>query len=159
MKPLLAVLVGSVLSAGLVWAAPEDKPEDLVNRYHVTTDANGLAASWAGWHPEAEVHVTVKYGYGTPDDRFNYKAAEWESLPDWQEAPEVAKTMVDYREVSHGDRHHEIKETEAGYRVVTRRTVRYVAGGYAGAMTETEEFDITRIAGQLVIRRVDATYD
>jgi len=159
MKRITATAIGLVLAAGLAYATPTGKAEDLVDRYHTATTEAGISANWRDWHPDASHQVHVLTGLAGQDFSFSYAISEWETLPDWQNNPEVVEAMEGYSEVGRSERQQTL-ETQEGMAVITTTVkIQYDWDGYKGTMTETDRFEITTLAGRSVIRRLTSTYD
>ncbi len=160
MKRVLATLTGMVLASGLALAATGDQPEDLVSRYYASTDKAGLAASWQDWHPNAVHSITLKLGMGQKDERFSYKVADWETLPDWQDDPEIAEALKSYTETKRSVPKITLAPEKDGVTLVTAVTrVEYPWSNYNGQMTQTDRFQVTETLGRLAIRSLDTIYD
>lgn len=160
MKRILATLTGVTLATGIALAATGDRPEDLVTRYYASTGEAGMAASWNDWHPEATHSITLKWGMGQPDDHFSYAMADWETLPDWQNDPEMVETLKGYIETHRSAPSITSEPVDEATTLVTAvARVDYTWFGHDGQTTQIDRFHVTAYLGALAIRSLDTTYD
>lgn len=157
MTRLTATALGTLLAAGLAFAAPSSTPQDLVSRYYAAGEDGAAGAQ--DWHPEAVHSITVKTGTGDPDWQLSYPLSDWETLPDWTEDPELQEAMQGYRETSRSAPSM-TASTDGQVTVVTAKTqVGYQWGSYQGTMTQTDRFEIVTLAGKPLIHALATVYD
>jgi hypothetical protein len=153
---ILAGLAGLVLASGLAYAATSATPEDVV-RHHYEAAESG--ANWTDWHPEATHAITILYGGQQAGEPYSYAIADWETLPDWQDMPEMADAMKGYAETSRSAPQIEATIADDGATATAVTTVGYEWNGHSGQMVQSDRFTLVQLRGRWVIRALDTTMD
>lgn len=167
MNIFLTALIGAAFAASVVFAAPSQRAEELVKRFYIVADQDDITAiwrdlnpnNWQGWHPKAEIRMTVKYGFPYKDDEISVKVADWGKFPNLWNSLDDAAALDDYVEQSRGPRSQKVTPSGSGFRITTQRKVTYTWKGVQGQMLETDRFELETSDGQILIQRLHSTYD
>lgn len=155
MKPVSALLIGSMLAFGLALAAQAAAPEDVVARIIQAQDEQDLASTYSDWHPAAEHKIIVKYELGHKDDVFSYTIADYAKM----DIPDVTKAQEGYREINRSTPSISAPEGDGSVQVTAVTHVTYDWQGYSGEMVQTDVFVFENHLGGRVIRSLTTTYD
>lgn len=139
-RALLAATVAMAVSAQAVLADKVEDAKALVDSFYSNLINETYPPMINMFMPNATAQYTTKYGFGVPDDVFNFTREEVEAYAEIEIPEEYQEMFKDYKELDRSYKILNAEETGETVTVTGQAIQNYEMKGYKGQNIQTDTF-------------------